>query len=112
MRPSIEKELIKKEVLLNKKDILNKINYLKEDTSLEDSDLVNLDKISEKLENVNLPRIGLNLDKEKIDSYFIEILDGTIYKATLSEFYFEYDNTNHELYLASFISDTEDDPII
>lgn len=112
MRPSIEKELIKKEVLLSKEDILKKIKHLEEDTSLTGQEIDRISNLRDKLENTTIPRISLNLDNEKVDTYHIDLLDGSLYRGRLTEFFFEYDNNEHELYLSSFCTETEDDPII
>ena len=111
MRTELEKNVLRKEVLTSKEEVLSKIENLIRNTSLGE-EVMSLMNLKEKLDNTSLPRIPLDLDKDEVDSYFIMIEEGKLYRAQLSGFYFEYDNINHELYLSSFTSDTEDSPII
>lgn len=111
MRTDFEKYALKTEVLTSKEDVLRKIIELKKSTSLE-KELLMLNKLEDELTKTNIPRIPLNLDKEEIDSYYIMIDEGKLYKSKLSSFYFEYDNENHELYLSSFTANTEDIPVL
>lgn len=100
MRNDLELNLIMQEVLSNKKDVLEKINFLIETLDNEE-EIKNLIKLKAEIEKIDLEEIIIDISADEFESYFISF-EGSLYKGFLDDFYFEYDNNNHELYISSF----------
>ncbi len=110
MRPEIEKEAIKQEVITNYKEVMTKIDELIRD-SFYDEFKENLKELRQRVEGRDLPEIKVDLDKNVINSYWIDEEQGLLYNAYFSDFYFEYDNDEHMLFVSSYSIDTDDCPI-
>ena len=111
MKTELEKSIIREEVLLTKEEILKRIKKYKKETNLAQEKEI-LEKLESSLKQIVIEEIPLDLDSEEIESYFVIIEEGHIYRSLLSDFFFEYDNKEHKLYLSSFSINYKNEPIV
>lgn len=102
MRNNYEVEVLNNEVLLSKEDVLKKLDYLIENV-VTGNEIKKMKNLKEKVKKISLEKLTTDINSDKIRSYYIDF-EGKLYKGFLTDFYFEYDNVNHELYLSSFTS--------
>lgn len=110
MRNKLEFDALRYDILSTKQDVLNRIEDFINTSSSEET--------KNKLKSLkclvckgDIEEIESNLDLEEIPTYFVDEEEFSVYKAVAKEFFFEYDNDLHELFVASSTIDTEDNPI-
>lgn len=97
-----EIEIIKGDVSFNKSELIDHIMKIMVDPTLTKTESNNIVRLLHKVKEEDIPTIVPDFTSSKIEGYYVNISEGYYEKAVGEDFFFEYDNKEHKLFLSSF----------